>query len=72
MRLGDMERKGVTPKDCRSCGAKIVFLNTRSGKKMPVDAESWTPGETEYDPRDAGHTSHFASCTEADEHRRPR
>lgn len=52
---------------CRSCGAAIAWLVTASGAKMPVDAETVTPGDTQYDAR-SGHISHFKTCPNADKH----
>jgi hypothetical protein len=62
---------------CRSCGAYIVWLKTKAGKNMPVDADSLDDVDLEaeagemplFDPS-AGHISHFATCPNADQHRR--
>jgi len=54
---------------CRSCGAPIVFLKTASGKWMPVNAETITPGDEQFEPR-SGHVSHFSDCSAADQWRR--
>ena len=55
---------------CRSCNARIIFLTTSRGRKMPVEADSVEPDDEEFD---AGrHESHFARCKAADQHRRPR
>jgi len=53
---------------CKACGKDIVFLLTTKGHRMPVDAETATPGEALYN-KDI-HTSHFESCTEADRFRK--
>lgn len=53
---------------CRSCGAAIVFLRTRKGKLMPVDAE--TVDHDEYQFQHGKHRAHFATCPEADRHRK--
>lgn len=45
---------------CRSCDAYIVFLRTASGKQMPVDADSVTEGDQEFDSK--VHVSHFSTC----------
>lgn len=45
---------------CRGCGATIVFLPTRKGKRMPVDVASVAEGDTEFDY--SRHSSHFSSC----------
>jgi hypothetical protein len=48
---------------CRSCHAPILWLRTKGGKTMPVNAESIWPGDLEYDPE--RHTSHFATCPQS-------
>lgn len=53
---------------CRSCGREIVWLRTRSGSNMPVNAETVEPGDDAFDAR--RHVSHFSDCPQADEHRR--
>jgi len=53
---------------CRSCEQYIVFLPTASGKTMPVDAESVTEGDEEFNPK--VHVSHFSTCPEADKFRK--
>jgi hypothetical protein len=55
---------------CRSCNARIIFLETASGKRMPCEADSVEPDDQEFDPK--RHESHFAKCPKADQHRRPR
>lgn len=54
--------------NCKSCGAGIIWLRTLSGKSMPVDYLSVSDGETVFDY--SKHTSHFATCKNADQHRR--
>lgn len=56
---------------CRTCRADIKWLRTAAGKSMPVNADTVKEGATEFD-RAAGHISHFSTCAQADEHRRPR
>lgn len=58
----------VTP--CTSCSASIVFLRTSTGKVMPVDAATVLPEDDVFDPK--RHKSHFASCPNSAQHRRPR
>lgn len=41
---------GTAQKSCRSCGAPMFWVKTRTGRSMPVNADG---------------TSHFASCPEA-------
>jgi hypothetical protein len=55
---------------CRTCAAKIIFLETAAGKRMPVDADTVEPGDELFDA--SRHTSHFAVCPGAAQHRRPR
>jgi hypothetical protein len=49
---------------CRSCGEPLVFLRTKAGKWMPVDAGSVSPGDELFEPR-SGHESHWDTCPEA-------
>lgn len=53
---------------CRSCGKWIIWLRTEAGKRMPVDAETVEPMEMYF--RKDKHTSHFATCPNADQHRK--
>ena len=55
---------------CRSCNAKIIWFKTAAGKNMPVDADTVEPEDRSLDL--TRHQSHFASCPNADKHRRPR
>lgn len=55
---------------CRSCRARIIFLPTASGKKMPVDADTVDAEDEVYEH--GKHVSHFSSCSNADEYRKPR
>jgi len=48
----------------------MVYLETKTGKLMPVDAATVQPGDTVYEH--GRHTSHFATCPEADRHRKSR
>ena len=68
----------VTIQRCRSCGAEIIWCVTSKGKKMPVDAEPEMRVVMIADNRKKGqvnahmmptHTSHFATCPNADDHR---
>lgn len=67
---------------CRSCGALIMWCVTGHGKKMPVDARETATGNLVLEPQPDGellaryveagtgtHTSHFATCPNADQHR---
>ena len=53
---------------CRSCGKAMIWMTTKLGKSMPIDAESYTAGDLEFDA--AKHRSHFATCPNADRHRK--
>ena len=53
---------------CRSCGADVIFIRTKKGKLMPVDAA--TVEREDYDFDAARHVSHFATCPDAAKHRR--
>lgn len=55
---------------CRSCGAPMVWLRAKSGKAMPVNADTAQPEDREFDH--TRHTSHFATCPQAGQHRRSR
>lgn len=55
---------------CRSCRARIVWLETHAQKTMPVDADTVDPADVLFD-RNA-HRSHFATCPNAKRHRKPR
>ena len=78
---------------CRTCGAKIIWIKTTSGKSMPCD---WRPvyyrkgepeageeavtlvtprgeivrGVQDWTAHDYGYTSHFATCPDANRHRK--
>ncbi len=54
---------------CKSCGEYIVWVKTEAGKNMPVDADSFDEGDDLlWDPDK--HISHFATCPNADKHRK--
>lgn len=53
---------------CRSCQARIIWFKTEAGKNMPVDADTVEAEDQELElPR---HVSHFATCPNANQHRR--
>lgn len=55
---------------CRSCGAPIVFLRTKTGKATPVNADTVLPEDDQLElPR---HVSHFSTCPDHAQHRRSR
>ena len=55
---------------CTSCGAQMIFLSTNTGRRMPVNADTVSPEDTEFDP--TRHKSHFASCTNPNKYRKKR
>lgn len=55
---------------CKSCGAEIVWLKTAIGKSMPVDVDTVTNGEKTFNH--GKHVSHFATCPQANKHRKPK
>jgi hypothetical protein len=57
---------------CRSCHAKIVWFKTAAGKNMPVDADTVEPNDDVNELDLSRHQSHFASCPNADKHRKPK
>jgi hypothetical protein len=57
---------------CQSCGQPIVWFKTKSGKRMPVNAETTKPTDAEHQLDLKRHTSHFATCAQADAWRKPR
>lgn len=57
---------------CRSCRKLVVWFNTPKGKKMPVDAETTQPNDRADQLDLARHTSHFATCPDAEKHRKSR
>jgi hypothetical protein len=56
--------------ECRSCKARIVWFKTKTGKNMPVDEGSTQPTDVDLDLK--RHKPHWATCPNADQHRRPR
>lgn len=69
---------------CRSCGAEILWSETMTGKKIPLDPEQVLGGNivleaegalariVKPEPGVKRYRSHFASCPQAEQHRRPR
>lgn len=60
---------------CKSCGAPIVWVKSANGKVMPLDGKP----EKRVIVTDEGigcvvdtYTSHFSTCPNAAEHRKPR
>lgn len=66
----DYKKPISEPKDatvCRSCGAKIVWFTTAKNAKIPVDLAT-VVGNVRLFDADI-HTSHFATCPNAQKHR---
>lgn len=55
-------------KQCRACEADIVYLRTKNGKTMPVDAKGVLRDDYQFDH--ARHTSHFATCSDPERFRK--
>lgn len=55
---------------CRSCRARIIWLATAAGRKMPVDADTVEPEDEVFEQ--GKHVSHFSTCPDGDKWRRPR
>lgn len=55
---------------CKSCHARIIWFKTSAGKNMPVDADTVEADDEDLDL--SRHVSHFATCPDADRHRRAR
>lgn len=53
---------------CKKCPQMIVWLPTKSGKQMPVDAQTVRENDTMYDAK--VHVSHFATCPAARDFRK--
>jgi len=47
--------------DCDRCGEAIVFLRGDAGRWVPVETDSVSDGDTEYEPR-SGHVDHRENC----------
>jgi hypothetical protein len=60
---------------CSSCRAQIIWFKTEAGRNHPVDADTVEPADTELDLQtkshpEGKHKSHFATCPNANQHRR--
>jgi hypothetical protein len=53
---------------CKSCRARIIYLQTNNNKRMPVDADTVDAEDEVYEQ--GKHVSHFSTCPNADEWRR--
>ncbi|HEY3237721.1 MAG TPA: hypothetical protein VGJ84_23575 [Polyangiaceae bacterium] len=74
-----MKPRSGTPREtiCRTCGGRIYWVLTTSGKTIPLDAKPAADGNlrldsgvTHYVPRGVAHTGplyriHFGACADA-------
>lgn len=67
-----IRRRHPLVRQCSSCGADIVWFRTKTGNRMPVDEATTKPTDAEHQLDLNRHKSHFATCPQADQHRRPR
>lgn len=47
---------------CKACNARIIFLMTSSGKKMPVDADTVDAEDEVYEQ--GKHVNHWGTCSD--------
>ena len=62
---------------CRSCDAPIIWALTERGRRIPLDAVPTTgailvPGTPPTAKFGPVYVSHFATCPNADQHRKPK
>lgn len=65
---------------CRSCNAPIIWAATRGGRRIPLDAKPTKRAVFAVDDPSASrtvdvvdaYTTHFETCPNASQHRRPR
>lgn len=69
---GKIPERHPFQQSCRSCGAPIVWFRTAKGHRMPVDAGTTKPTDAEHQLDLSRHVSHFATCPNANQHRRKR
>lgn len=72
-------KAGVGSGTCRSCQAPVIWVKSSKGKNVPIDGDEleitniakggWVDLKTEKTP-DGRFVCHFATCPNADEHRR--
>jgi hypothetical protein len=74
----------ITEASCKSCGASIVWAVTEGGRRIPLDYEpigrtvfrlvrTHEPSEPPMALTvDAAYVTHFVTCPNAEQHRRPR
>lgn len=57
-------------RSCKSCSAAIIWMKTKNDKTIPVDYESVDGMELIFEP--GKHVAHFATCPNANKHRKRR
>lgn len=63
---------------CSTCGGEIVWATSERGRPLPLDAKPEKrilveeTGKARIARVVDAYTSHFATCPQADQHRRPR
>lgn len=66
-------RETLTDAECHSCGAPILWARTTAGKLLPLDRCPRSDGYILREMPDGStlmYVSHFATCHNADKHRR--
>lgn len=49
---------------CKACGKEIRFLKTATGRLIPVDAETVDAADEYFEPKERGHVTHYATCSD--------
>ena len=68
----EIRRKPPFTAKCYSCGAEVVWFITKNKKRMPVDEATTRPTDSAHQLDLTRHKSHFATCPNADRHRKGR
>lgn len=63
MSYDDWEEDYARNDECGKCGEEIVFLKNKNSKWVPIDAETISPGDSQFEPK-SGHVLHFDTCRE--------
>lgn len=72
MTSADARAKHPFATQCRSCGADVVWFRTKAGNRMPVDESSTWHTDAKHQLDLNRHVSHFATCSNASQHRKAR
>lgn len=58
---------------CRYCHAQIIWFKTEDGKNVPIDADTVEPEDDTDEGLDLErHVSHFSTCPQSNQFRKPR